>query len=715
MIDRLEFIHSKYIVHRDIKPDNFLVGNPDTSLIYLIDFGLAKKYMSGRTGKHVKFIINKNWSGTSRFASANSLRGVVQSRRDDLESLCYILLYFMKGNLPWDNVFGCSENEDNFLIYKIKKHMKPELLFLNLPQETIDFFKYCKKLDFEQKPDYNYLRSLLLKILNYKNEKNDLNFSWVNKTRNHLINNKVELLNNKHRKNSKKKSSPQQRIYNSLLKNKINVVKRCESVNEFYIEKNVNKVKRDCQAIKNISPSPKPISDLNNLLIRNRKEKEKEKLKKNIKKNPNIKKILLDNVIKNNINSKIQILKSQNEFEKEEKNNKSLNIILLQNFQKKFLNKNKFNIYNSSFENEKYKIYLNDSQFNNKNNNNNKIIKKNNSYNDIGKGGTFPIRFNSTKNDYRRLFDNNNNIINNDNKINDVKNYYHKKIYNYNNLDNYSYNYKGNNKMHLVLKNSFLNNIKDNSGPKIFKANNHKISSKNSSLNTNNINNKIVSKKVKSNTKLAKKVYKNKIKVNEDKRKNNLYALNRKNYMKYNTNQTRLITDRNNNSSFININNNTNYINAKNINFKPNGNIKIINIIYPTINKTTTNSKNSFSSNLSNYKDNNQYNNNKSINSKNEYENKLLSQYYSNISLFDNYQHERLFLSNNTSSSNINSYETSFNEEKNIIKTNSYFNHMNLKYNKRNNFSNFKLKIDLNKNSLRYNSPQIIEKYKTDY
>ena len=171
MLDRLEYIHSKYIIHRDVKPDNFLVGFPDISIIYLIDFGLAKKYMSSRTGKHVKFFINKKWSGTSRFASANSLRGVVQSRRDDLESLCYILLYFMKGSLPWDNVYGQNENEDIKLIYKIKKFMQPEYLFYKLPTETVEFFKYCKKLDFEQKPDYNYLRSLLLNILNDQKEK----------------------------------------------------------------------------------------------------------------------------------------------------------------------------------------------------------------------------------------------------------------------------------------------------------------------------------------------------------------------------------------------------------------------------------------------------------------------------------------------------------------------------------------------------------------
>ena len=272
MIDRLEFIHSKYIIHRDIKPDNFLVGNPDTSLIYLIDFGLAKKYMSSRTGRHLKFSINKKWSGTSRFASANTLRGVVQSRRDDLESLCYILLFIMKGGLPWDNIFGNSENEDILLIYKIKKFMKPELLFLNLPKETAEFFKYCKNLDFDKKPDYNYLRSLLMSILNSQNNKNDLNFSW--KIINNKINNQREVKLNQYNKMHKRKNSPQQRIYNSLLNNKIKISKRSESYNDLYLNKSINKVKRNCERIKNISPSP---TKMNNLFKEGRKEKKKNK------------------------------------------------------------------------------------------------------------------------------------------------------------------------------------------------------------------------------------------------------------------------------------------------------------------------------------------------------------------------------------------------------------------------------------------------------
>ena len=179
ILDRLEYIHNKSIIHRDIKADNFLIGLKNTEVIYIIDFGLAKQYRSTKTGKHVKYCVNKKWSGTSRFASANTLRGIEPSRRDDMESFCYLLLYLMKGALPWDKLNETSEINEILIIYKMKQYMPADVMFKELPSQMSDFYKYCKNLGFEQKPNYKYLRKLLLSILEYIGEKNDLYFSWI--------------------------------------------------------------------------------------------------------------------------------------------------------------------------------------------------------------------------------------------------------------------------------------------------------------------------------------------------------------------------------------------------------------------------------------------------------------------------------------------------------------------------------------------------------
>jgi len=203
LLDRLEFIHSKYIIHRDIKPENFLIGIEDESLIYIIDFGLSKKYMSSRTGKHVNYRVSKIWSGTPNFASINTTKGIEPSRRDDLESLFYVLLYLMKGSLPWQNITKNDDVEEDLIVYRMKKYTKPEIICEGLPKETIEFFKYCKNLKFEEEPNYKYLRSLLYNILNYMNEKNDLSFSW-------LKNDKKEREFNRIKKHTQKRSESYQ-------------------------------------------------------------------------------------------------------------------------------------------------------------------------------------------------------------------------------------------------------------------------------------------------------------------------------------------------------------------------------------------------------------------------------------------------------------------------------------------------------------------------
>ena len=187
MISILEQIHNKGIIHRDIKPENFLMGKEPESnpnYLYLIDFGVSKYFDKNNLND---IITNKRkLTGTPRYASINALRGLEQSMRDDLESVGYILIYFLKGTLPW---IGLEDIDPSETIKKIcirKIETSSFDLCSGLPKQFIEYFDYCKNLEFDEMPDYIMLKDLFMKILKIENEKYDYIYDWnkLNKNKN---------------------------------------------------------------------------------------------------------------------------------------------------------------------------------------------------------------------------------------------------------------------------------------------------------------------------------------------------------------------------------------------------------------------------------------------------------------------------------------------------------------------------------------------------
>jgi serine/threonine protein kinase len=128
MLGRVEHLHSTGFVHRDIKPDNFVIGREDPETIYMIDFGLAKRYRDSKTKQHIAYRDNKPLTGTARYASVNTHLGIEQSRRDDLEGLLYVFVYFLRGSLPWQGLRAYSKKEKYSQIMEVKMATMPELL-----------------------------------------------------------------------------------------------------------------------------------------------------------------------------------------------------------------------------------------------------------------------------------------------------------------------------------------------------------------------------------------------------------------------------------------------------------------------------------------------------------------------------------------------------------------------------------------------------------
>lgn len=180
MLGRLEYVHTKSFIHRDVKPDNFLIGlGKRQSVIHIIDFGLAKKYRDPRSHQHIPYRENKNLTGTARYASINTHIGIEQSRRDDLESLGYVLMYFIRGSLPWQGLKANTKKQKYERIMDRKMSTSTEQLCKGYATEFRSYFEYCRSLRFEDRPDYAYLKRLFKELFYRKGFQYDNMFDWT--------------------------------------------------------------------------------------------------------------------------------------------------------------------------------------------------------------------------------------------------------------------------------------------------------------------------------------------------------------------------------------------------------------------------------------------------------------------------------------------------------------------------------------------------------
>jgi casein kinase 1 len=166
MIQRVQTIHDHNLIYRDIKPDNFLIGRPHLpgeNMVYIVDFGMAKQYRDPKTKVHIPYREKKALSGTARYMSINTHLGREQSRRDDLESLGHVFMYFLRGSLPWQGLKAPTNKQKYEKIGLKKQTTSIQELCYGFPIQFSQYLTYVRNLKFDETPDYDYLIDLMNK------------------------------------------------------------------------------------------------------------------------------------------------------------------------------------------------------------------------------------------------------------------------------------------------------------------------------------------------------------------------------------------------------------------------------------------------------------------------------------------------------------------------------------------------------------------------
>ena len=395
MIKRIQSIHQKYYIHRDIKPDNFMTGRGENEKnIYIIDFGLAKKYYSVSKAQHIKFTTGKHLIGTARYCARNAHRGYEQGRRDDIESIGYVLMYFLLGVLPWQGL-KIKKNEDQFEKIAEKKYTTPfEELTEGQPEEFLIFFKYIDKLNFEDQPNYIYLIGLFQTMIDKYCRECFYDFDWKKDSCTYVSRELKETKN----------------LDASLIVNKNNDASGMDYSYENEADEDDNNNQEGIGKIKKIKKKDvfigqdeQPIDEEKKMKGKHKDNSKDDRPKRskslmNVKKNGKIKKNKKQNINKNLYQTE-QKQKSSAQFgiQDEEKNDENSN------------NQNKENQQNNNYynDNEQNNNQIHEDKYDNKNFEDQKIEQKNNE------------GINSIKND---LFDNENKELVNNEERKDDKN-----------------------------------------------------------------------------------------------------------------------------------------------------------------------------------------------------------------------------------------------------------------------------------------------------